>query len=195
VPAILEGWYLGQEGGNAMAQVLFGEVNPGGKLPVTFPTEVGMVPCYYNSLPPGGPRVYSKNSGETSYKVEYPFGFGLSYTTFSISAPQLDRSQMTVSDATVLKVTVSNTGTRSGDEVVQFYLNHRYGSKVRAEKELKGFQRVTLKPGESRQIEFAVGFEQMKCWRNGKWTVEPGEYRLTVGPDSASGQMVVLNLK
>jgi len=195
VPAILEGWYLGQEGGNAMAQVLFGEVNPGGKLPVTFPTEVGMVPCYYNQMPAGGPRVYFKNNGETGFKVQYPFGFGLSYTTFSIGAPQLSRTSMTVNDSAVLSVMVTNTGTRTGDEVAQLYLNHRYGSKVRPEKELKGFQRITLKPGESRQLEFPIGFEQMKCWRNGKWTVEPGEYRLTVGPDSASGQTVILNVK
>jgi beta-glucosidase len=195
VPAILEGWYLGQEGGNAMAQVLFGEVNPGGKLPVTFPSEVGMVPCYYNQLPAGGPRVYFKNGGETGFKVQYPFGYGLSYTTFSFGAPQLSRPNMTVQDSAVLTVTVSNTGTRTGDEVAQLYLNHRYGSKVRPEKELKGFQRITLKPGESRKLEFAIGFEQMKCWRNGKWTVEPGEYRLTVGSDSASGQTLVLDVR
>ncbi len=194
VPAILEGWYLGQEGGNAMAQVLFGDVNPGGKLPVTMPTEVGMVPCYYNQLPSAGPRVYFKN-GETTFKVQYPFGYGLSYTTFSFSAPQLSRSSMAVTDSAVLSVTVTNTGSRTGDEVAQLYLNHRYGSKVRPVKELKAFQRITLKPGESRMLEFPVGFEQMKCWRNGKWTVEPGEYRLTCGPDSASGQTVVLNVR
>lgn len=195
VPAILEGWYLGQEGGNAMAQVLFGDVNPGGKLPVTFPSEVGMVPCFYNQLPSGGPRVYFSNNGETGFKVQYPFGYGLSYTTFSFSAPQLSRANMAVNDSAVLSVTVTNTGTRTGDEVAQLYLNHRYGSRVRPERELKGFQRITLKPGESRNLEFPIGFEQMKCWRDGKWTVEPGEYRLTVGPDSASGQTVVLQVQ
>jgi len=194
VPAILEGWYLGQEGGNAMAQVLFGDVNPGGKLPVTFPAELGMVPCYYNQEPQASPRMYFNGNGRVHYHVQYPFGYGLSYTTFKLSPPQLSRATMTVNDSASVSVTVSNTGQRAGDEVVQLYINHRYGSMVCPMKELKGFQRVTLKSGESRQLEFQIGFAQLKGWRNGRWTVEPGLYGLTVGTDSANGQPVELEV-
>ena len=193
VPAIVEGWYLGQEGGNAMAQVLFGDVNPGGKLPVTFPENLGMVPCYYNQMPMGSPRIYLGGNGY--YRVQYPFGHGLSYTTFSISAPQLSRTEMRVNDSATLAVTVMNTGQRTGDEVVQLYVNKRYGATVGPVKALKGFQRITLKPGESCKVEFPIGFEQLKSWLDGKWKVEPAQYRLTVGPDSASGQTAVLEVK
>lgn len=193
VPAIVEGWYLGQEGGNAKAQVLFGDVNPGGKLPVTFPDNLGMVPCYYNQMPMGSPRIYLGGNGY--YRVQYPFGHGLSYTTFSISPPQLNRSEMGANESAELTVTVKNTGQRAGDEVVQLYVTQRYGSLVAPVKQLKAFQRITLQPGESRELKFPIGFEQLKGWRNGKWMVEPAQYRLTVGPDSATGQTAVLEVK
>ncbi len=191
VPAIVEAWYAGQETGTAVANVLFGKTNPGGKLPVTFPFTTGMVPCYYNALPPGGPQKYQ----EGKFRVLYPFGYGLSYTTFDISKPELDRAAIAPDGTAALKVKVTNTGPRKGDEVVQMYVKRRYASTVRPEKELKAFQRITLEPGESREVAFPVGFDQLKSWLGGKWTVEPGEFVLAVGPDSVNTQEIALKVE
>ncbi len=191
VPAIIEGWYGGQEAGTAIAQVLFGEVNPGGKLPVTFPYMTGMVPCYYNSLPPGGPQKYI----EGQFRVLYPFGHGLTYTKFEFDKPKLSAEQMPANDTATLTVKVTNTGQRAGDEVVQLYLKRRYASTVRPVEQLIGFQRITLQPGESREVSLPVGFMQLRSWLGGKWIVEPGEFTLMAGPDSAHGQEVVLTVQ
>lgn len=190
VPAILEAWYGGQETGTAVANVLFGKTNPGGKLPVTFPLSTGMVPCYYNALPPGGPRKYL----EGKFSVLYPFGHGLSYTTFGFSKPELDMETIRPDGSATLKVRITNTGKRAGDEVVQMYVQHRYAATVRPEKELKGFQRISLAPGETREVALPVGFEQLKSWIGGKWTVEPGQYVLAVGPNSVDTQSIPLRV-
>lgn len=191
IPAILNGWYGGQEGGNAIAQTLFGISNPGGKLPVTFPYSTGMLPCCYNSLPSGGIQKYN----EGAFRICFPFGYGLSYTTFDIGAPVISKSDIAVGDSTIVTVKVTNTGKRTGDEVVQLYVKHRFASTVRPMKELKAFQRITLQPGESKNVSLKVSFEQLKSWLSGKWTVEKGDFVIMVGPDSEHGNEVKLTVK
>lgn len=191
IPAIVNGWYAGQETGNAIARTLFGVSNPGGKLPLTFPSSTGMVPCYYNSLPAAGPLTYN----EGTYRVCYPFGYGLSYTTFDFGTPTISKPRMAAGDSAVVTVRVANTGKRAGDEVVQMYIKRRYASTVRPPKELKGFQRVTLQPGESKDVSLKVGFEQLKSWLGGKWTVEKGDFELMLGPDSEHGNDVKLTVE
>lgn len=191
IPAIVEGWYAGQDTGTAMAQVLFGEVNPGGKLPVTFPYSTGMVPCYYNSMPPGGPQKYN----EGKFRVCFPFGYGLSYTTFQFGEPALDKTTITPKQSAQLTITVTNTGDRAGDEVVQMYVMRKAAARVRPLKELRGFKRIHLKAGETKKVRLPVGFEQLKSWLNDEWTVEKGPYTLLVGPDSTEGQEINLQVK
>ena len=150
VPAILEGWYLGQAAGTAVADVLFGEMNPGGKLPITFPRSVGQIPAYY----------YHKPSARRGYLFSnaqplFPFGHGLSYTTFSYDNLRLSAETITADEVATLFVDVTNTGERSGDEVVQFYVHDLLSERVtRPVKLLKGFQRITLLPGETRTVSF-----------------------------------------
>ena len=188
IPAIVSAWYAGQETGNAVARVLFGAANPGGKLPVTFPSSTGMVPCYYNALPPSGPQKYL----EGPFRVTFPFGHGLSYTTFRFGPPKLDAATISPDNATRLTLSITNTGSRAGDTVVQLYVKRRYASTVRPPRELKGFARVTLAPGETREVALPIGFDQLKSWLGGRWQVEPGEFVLQVGPDSVTGQDVKL---
>jgi beta-glucosidase len=181
VPAILEGWYLGQAGGTAVANILFGEVNPGGKLPITFPRSAGQIPAYY----------YHKPSARRGYVFAdkeplFPFGHGLSYTTFAYSNLTLSAERVGVGETAVLSVDVTNTGDRPGDEVVQFYVRDLLSEWVtRPVKLLKGFQRVTLQPGETRRVTFPVGPEQLQYWdETMRLTVEPGEFELMVGGSS-----------
>jgi beta-glucosidase len=177
VPAIVENWYGGQAAGRALAQVLFGEVNPGGRLNVSFPRSVGQVPCYYNHLPITGPINYYQAKGG----VLYPFGFGLSYTSFAYSDLKVDRTSIGKDEVANVSATIQNTGSVAGDEVVQFYVRQDYTSLVRPVRELKGFQRLTLQPGEKRTVSFPVGFEQVKFWKDGKWVAEPGQINLLIG--------------
>jgi beta-glucosidase len=193
IPAIVSAWYAGQETGNAVARVLFGAVNPGGKLPVTFPSSTGMAPCYYNALPPSGPQNYL----EGPFRVTFPFGHGLSYTTFQFGGPRLAASEMSATpgpsaEENRVSVAVTNTGSRAGDAVVQLYVKRRFASTVRPPRELKGFARITLAPGETREVSLPVGFEQLKSWLGGRWQIEPGEFVLQVGPDSVTGRDVKL---
>ncbi len=147
--AILELWYLGQESGRAVADVLFGDVNPGGKLPITIPRSVGHVPAYYNHKP-------SARRGYLFESVDplFPFGFGLSYTTFSMANLRLERSEIGTGESTRVFVDVTNTGNVAGDEVVQLYIRDVVSSVTRPVKELKGFQRISLAPGETRTVTF-----------------------------------------
>jgi beta-glucosidase len=150
--AIVEGWYMGQETGTAAANVLFGDVNPSGKLTMTFPRSTGQLPVYYNRKP--GSRTLDYVD-ETSQPL-FPFGFGLSYTTFTYSTPKLSSPTMTADGNSMASVTVTNTGKVAGDEIVQLYIRDRISSVTRPIKELKGFQRVSLKPGESREVTFSI---------------------------------------
>ncbi len=190
VPAILDGWYLGQETGTAVARALFGEVNPGGKLPVTIPRSVGQVPVFYNHKPTAR-RGYLFDSVEPLW----PFGFGLSYTGFALEDLRLDRTEMGPAESAVLSVDVVNTGERAGDEVVQLYVRDLHSSVTRPVKELKGFARVTLAPGERRTVTFPVGPEQLRFFdRSMKRVVEPGGFELMVGSDSVDLEKVTLTV-
>jgi beta-glucosidase len=189
VPAILESWMGGSQSGNAIADTLFGDVNPGAKLPVSFPRTVGQIPIYYNHLNTGRPpdpsnRYNSKYSDIPSTPL-FPFGYGLSYTTFKISNLQLSAPQINVNGKLTVSVEVENMGQRAGDEVVQLYIRDPVASMARPVKELKGFQRVSLQPGAKKRVEFVLASEQLGFWnRELRYVVEPGEFRVMVGANS-----------
>jgi beta-glucosidase len=178
--AIVEGWYLGQETGNAAADVLFGRVNPGGKLPVSVARSVGQLPIFYNHKP-SARRGYI----DGSTKPLYPFGFGLSYTTFDISAPRLKKATIRPNEATQVEVDVTNTGTVAGDEVVQVYIRDDISSVTRPVLELKAFRRVTLQPGEKKTLTFDIRPSDLWFYNvDMKRVVEPGSFTIHAGPDS-----------
>ncbi|MEK6336097.1 MAG: glycoside hydrolase family 3 N-terminal domain-containing protein [Acidobacteriota bacterium] len=188
-PAILETWFAGTEAGNAIADVLFGDVNPGGKLPVTFPRNVGQEPLYYNHLNTGRPpdinNKYTSKYLDVAWTPLFPFGYGLSYTQFGITNLQLSAQRIRANDKLTVSVQVENMGKRTGDEVVQLYIRDVAASMTRPVKELKGFQRVTLKPGEKRLVEFLLSGEQLGFWnREMRFVVEPGEFKVMVGTNS-----------
>ena len=168
VPAILESWMGGSQGGHAIADVLFGDVNPGGKLPVTFPRSVGQIPMYYNYLntgrPPEAENKYTSKYLDMPWTPLFPFGYGLSYTKFKISNLQLSAPRIAASGKLTVSVDVENTGQRAGDEVVQLYIRDPVASLSRPVKELKGFQRVTLQPGEKRRVRVCAGPEHLGFW-------------------------------
>lgn len=188
--AILEGWYLGEQGGNAVADVLFGDVNPGGHLPVTVARSVGQLPVFYNAKP----------SARRGYLFDttaplYPFGFGLSYTTFDLSAPRLSAPTIGKAGQAQVSVDVRNTGTRLGDEVVQLYIRDKVSSVTRPIKELKGFERITLKPGETRRVTFNIGPEALQMWNDQmQRVVEPGEFEIMTGDNSVDLKGVTLTV-
>ena len=189
VPAILEAWMSGTESGNAIADILFGDVNPGGKLPVTFPRLTGQVPIYYNHLntgrPPDANNRYNSKYIDAPWTPQFPFGFGLSYTQFKISNVAISAAQIRPDGTIRVTADVENTGTRAGDEVVQLYIRDVAASIARPVKELKGFQRVTLQPGQKRTLEFVLGPEYLGLYnRDMKFVVEPGEFRVMVGSNS-----------
>jgi beta-glucosidase len=189
VPAIVESWYLGQSAGTAVAEVLFGQVDPGGKLSVSFPRNLGQIPCYYNHPMFTGPMGYYQSPNAPLY----PFGYGLSYTRFEYSGLKIepaviypntaDMDHLVPQTATV-SVTVRNVGQRVGDEVVQLYTRQDYTSLKRPIKELKGFKRITLQPGEAKTVSFTLGWEELKFWKNGAWVVEPGQVIVELGSSS-----------
>jgi beta-glucosidase len=181
VPAILEGWYLGQEGGTAAAGVLFGDVNPGGKLPITFPHSVGDLPDYYNHKPSAN-RSYAFSTREPLF----PFGYGLSYTSFKFENVRIEPAQIQTGGTAKVSVDVTNTGSREGDEVPQMYIHQKIASVTRPVKELKGFHRITLKPGEKKTVEFTITPETLSMLNTDMHkVVEPGEFEVMVGSDSA----------
>jgi beta-glucosidase len=189
VPAILEAWYPGTEGGSAIADLLFGDANPGGKLPITWPRSVGQEPLYYDHnlthKPESAPGFKSRYWDLESSPL-YPFGFGLSYTTFSVSNLSLESSHVKMGGSLKGSVTVANRGNRTGDEVVQIYVHQMAGSTSRPVRELKGFERLTLKPGESKPVSFTLGPEQLSFWsgQDRKWVEEPENFDLWVGSNS-----------
>ena len=179
-PALIEGWYLGQETGNALADVLFGKANPGGKLPVSIARSVGQLPIYYNRKPTSR-RGYLF---ETTTPL-YPFGYGLSYTTFSVSAPRLARPTIRNGDNVSVSVDVTNTGRRWGDEVVQLYVRDDEASVTRPVIELKRFRRVSLEPGETETVSFQLTPNDLALWNmDMKRVVEPGTFTISAGPNS-----------
>jgi beta-glucosidase len=190
VPAILEGWYLGQEGGTAVAEVLFGDVNPGGRLPVSFPRSVGQLPIYYNQKPTAH-RGYLFDSKEPLF----PFGHGLSYTTFTYGAPIVSQAQIAPDGRTKVSVEVTNTGARVGDEVVQLYIRAEVSRATRPVKELKGFQRITLAAGEKKTVTFELGPEELSYHGlEMKRVVEPGRFQVMAGGSSAKVKSATLEV-
>jgi len=199
-PAILEAWFPGTEGGNAVADVLLGKVNPAGKLPVTFPRTVGQVPLYYNHKPTGRPakdddKYTSKYIDAPSTPV-FPFGYGLSYTTFRYSDLAVTPTKISPAGRVTVTVTVSNTGARQGDEVVQLYLHDRVSTVTRPVAELKGFRRLTIAPGGRETVTFALGSDQIGAFNRAmKWVVEPGQFDVRVGPNSAEGPTATFEVR
>jgi beta-glucosidase len=188
-PAILETWFGGSQAGNAIADVLFGKVNPGGKLPVTFPRSVGQVPLYYNHKSTGRPPVaadkYSSKYIDGPWTPLYPFGYGLSYTRFKLSNLHADATRLHPDGKVVLRVALENTGSRPGDEVVQLYIRHVAASVTRPVKELKGFRRVSLAAGEKRTVEFTLGPAELGFYNRAmQFAVEPGTVEIFVGNSS-----------
>ncbi|MGU3317428.1 glycoside hydrolase family 3 N-terminal domain-containing protein [Sphingomonas sp. M6A6_1c] len=188
--AMLECWYMGQQGGHAMADALWGDVNPGAKLPVTVVRDVGQVPFYYDHQP----------SGRRGYLFDddaplFPFGFGLSYTRFRLSPPRLSAARIGVAGSVTVEVDVANIGDRTGDEVVQLYVRDQVSSVARPVKALKGFARVTLKPGESRTVRLTLGPDAFRLWnREMREVVEPGRFDIMTGPNSRDVQTVALDI-
>ena len=188
--AIVEGWYLGQEGGTAMADILFGDASPGGKLPISIARSVGHLPVFYN-YKPSGRRGYVAESAEPLF----PFGFGLSYTTFDIGAPRLSSASIGQDDAVKVSVEVRNTGSTRGDEVVQLYVRDVASSVTRPLKELKGFRRVTLDAGAATTVEFTLDKKAFAFWNEDmKYVVEPGEFQIMSGPNSVNLKSTALEI-
>ncbi len=200
VPAIVEAWHLGSEAGNAIADVLFGDYNPAGKLTVSFPRSVGQCPIYYNHFSTGraadtGTVFWSHYTDESNDPL-FPFGYGLSYTTFDYSNLNLSASEITNDQKLKVTVVVTNTGAVDGEEVVQLYLEDLYGSIARPVKELKGFEKIFLKAGESKTVEFELGAADMAFFGADKtWKAEPGDFNLWVGTNSQSGLKGAFKLK
>jgi beta-glucosidase len=191
-PAILETWFAGTEAGNAIADVLFGDVNPGGKLPVTFPRAVGQVPIYYNhkatGRPPDPNNKYTSKYLDVSVTPLFPFGYGLSYTQFKLSNLQLSAQSIRADGRLTASVEAENTGKRAGDEVVQLYIRDMAASRTRPVKELKGFERITLKPGEKRRVQFTLAPEHLGFYNTDmRFVVEPGTFKVMVGTNSVDG--------
>jgi beta-glucosidase len=191
VPAILETWFPGTEGGNAVADVLFGDVNPGGKLPVSWPQEAGAEPIYYNhnlTHEPEDRPNFTSRYWDVSSKPLYPFGYGLSYTTFKFENLKLSKSSMKTNEAAEVQVDVTNTGSVAGDAVGQMYIHQRWGSASRPVRQLEGFKRIALKPGETQTLKFTLGKDELQFWdpQTRKWTVEPSTFDVWAGEDSTA---------
>ena len=192
VPAILYTWWLGSEAGNAIADVLFGDYNPSGKLPMSFPREEGQIPIYYNHFNTGRP---AKNETETNYVSAYtdlknspkfPFGYGLSYTTFEYSNLKLSKNKIKSTEKITVSLNVTNSGKVAGEEVVQLYLRDKVGSVVRPIIELKDFQKIKLNAGETKTVQFTIDKEKLSFYNaNLQWIVEPGDFDVMIGSSSA----------
>jgi len=191
IPAILNAWFGGSEAGDAIADVLFGDVNPSGKLSTTFPQSVGQVPIYYahknTGRPLSGPwfQKFQSNYIDVSNEPLYPFGYGLSYTTFEYGEVKLDKNEMAMNDSVTVSVSLANTGSRDGSEVVQLYVRDMVGSVTRPVKELKGFRKVALKAGEKTMVSFTLKASDLSFYNADlKFTAEPGEFHVFVGGNS-----------
>lgn len=203
VPAILNVWFAGSEAGDAIADVLLGKVNPSGKLSATFPQNVGQIPIYYNHKNTGRPlpqgawfQKFRSNYLDVSNDPLFPFGFGLSYTTFDYKDLKLSNSTLTAEGTLTVSVEVSNSGNYDGAEVVQLYLRDVVGSVTRPVKELKGFQKIFLKKGETRTVEFALGEKDLRFYNSDlQWVSEPGDFKVFVGTSSENTMEETFTLK
>ena len=201
--AILNVWAPGTEGGRAVADVLFGDVNPSAKLTTTFPRSIGQVPLYYNHKNTGRPHGDYEPFKKfvTGYLDEingplYPFGYGLSYTTYAYSPVTLSASEMPVNGSVTASVTVTNTGDRDGDEIVQLYIHDIYASSTRPVKELKGFKKVHIAAGQSAQVDFTITADELSYYNHDlEWVCEPGDFEIMAGPNSRDVQTVKLTVR
>jgi beta-glucosidase len=185
LPAILEAWLPGEEGAGAIADVLFGDVNPGGRLPMSFPVDVGQIPVYYGHKPSGGRSHWKGDYVEMSSRPLYPFGYGLSYTSFDYTNLRIETPQTWAGETVIIRADVRNSGTHAGDEVVQLYVHVPSAAVTRPVKELKGFKRVTLTPGETRTICFELAVNQLGFYDGAmQFVVEPGPVSVMVGASS-----------
>ncbi|TCM23706.1 beta-glucosidase BglX [Novosphingobium sp. ST904] len=185
-PAILELWYPGSQGGTALSRLLFGDAVPGGKLPYTWPRSAGQIPTFYAHLTTHDPKGSERRYWDDPSSPVYPFGFGLSYTTFSYKAVQLDHSTIRPGASLTTSVQVTNSGPRAGDEVVQLYLHQRSGSSARPVRELKGFRRIHLDAGETRTVSFEISPEQLRYWNAAArdWMIDNSTFDVAIGTDS-----------
>jgi beta-glucosidase len=192
VASVIDAWYPGEAGGQAVADVLFGAYNPAGRLPITFPVSEGQLPLYYDHKPTGRGDDYVDLTG----MALFPFGFGLSYTTFEYTGLAIDPAESDGKSRVTIRCSVQNTGSRAGDEVVQMYLRDVLASVARPVMELKRFQRVHLKPGERTDVTFTIGQDELRMLdADMKWVVEPGVFRVMLGASSKDvrlrGQLTV----
>jgi beta-glucosidase len=201
VPAILNVWFGGSEAGYAVADVLFGDVNPSGKLTTTWPQNVGQVPLYYNYKMTGRPlpegkwfQKFRSNYLDVSNDPAYPFGYGLSYTSFSYSDIKLSSSSLKGNQTLTASVTVTNTGSKDGKEVIQLYMRDVIGTNSRPVKELKGFQKIELKTGESKTVSFNITTADLKYYNTDlKYDWEPGEFHIMIGGNSKDVKLAKVN--
>lgn len=191
VPAIIEGWYMGQETGTAAADIIFGDVNPSGKLSITFPKDAGQLPMYYNHKPSAQFQDYIS----MDIQPLYHFGYGLSYTQFEFGKPLLKKNRIQTNESTSVSVEVTNTGKMTGDEVVQLYIRDKTSSVTRPVKELKGFKRITLEPGETKKVILEIEPEYLAFYDiNMKYVVEPGEFEIMIGNSSRDQDLQKVSL-
>ena len=204
LPAIVEAWHLGTSSGNAIAEVLYGDFNPSGKLPMSFPRSVGQLPLYYNYKSTGRPGADGEDAGSvfwSHYQDElnsplYPFGYGLSYTDFTISNISLSSNELSNDESITASVTVSNIGDVKGREVVQLYIQDKYASATRPVRELKGFELVDLEPGETKTVEFTINEKLLEFYNaSNQWATEPGEFNVFIGNSSQTKNSSSFNFR
>jgi beta-glucosidase len=199
VPSLVQAWHLGSQSGNAIAQVLYGDYNPSGKLPMSFPRSVGQVPIYYNHKSTGRPDkaggdiVFWSHYSDESNDPLYPFGYGLSYATFDYTDLKVTSQE---NGKVVVDVKVTNSGSVDGEEVVQLYIHDVAASVTRPVKELKGFEKLLIKAGESKNISFTLTDEELGFYDNeGNFIVEPGEFEVIIGGSSIEGLSAKFTVK
>ncbi|MBN2665408.1 MAG: glycoside hydrolase family 3 C-terminal domain-containing protein, partial [Bacteroidales bacterium] len=203
VPAILNAWFPGSEAGTSIAGILFGDVNPSGKLTTTFPRNAGQIPLFYNhkntGRPHGDDELYSRfrsNYLDVLNSPLYPFGYGLSYTSFDYGDIKLSSTEIAMNGKVTASVTVTNSGPRDGKEIVQLYIRDVYSTSTRPVKELKTFQKIMLKAGESREVTFELTTEDLKYYNHDlSYVCEPGDFEIMIGPNSRDVKAVKLSLK
>jgi len=199
ISAILEAWHPGTEGGNAIADVLYGDATPGGKLPVTWPRSAGQIPIYYAhhlTQEPENGKGFKSRFWDIPTSPLYPFGYGLSYSTFTFSNLRVSKPEVRLGESVEVLVDVENTGRRAGDEVAQLYIHQRYGSASRPVRELNGFERITLAPGEKRTVRFTLGKKELTYWSGAAkaWVQEPAVFDIWAGADSTAPLTMTLRV-
>ncbi|HMD10463.1 MAG TPA: beta-glucosidase BglX [Candidatus Acidoferrum sp.] len=197
VLAILDAWYPGTQGGNAVANLLFGDAIPGGKLPITWPRDVGQIPIYYAHNTTQAPENQGKRYWDEESTPLYPFGYGLSYSNFTFSNLKLSRSEITPGESIDVSVDVENTDASAADEVAQLYIHQQYGSASRPVRELKGFERITLAAHEKKTVHFSLGNDELTYWSKAtkSWVEEPAAFDVWVGPDSNASLHANFNIR